>query len=236
MIRWPGRDFDEAGDATTGALGDRAEGPVPSPARADARPRARLGAARRGDRLVVPGTALRGRLRGRPRPAAAGDPPDGGAVHPQAPARPLRRGAVRALGREPLLSVLLRRGVFPTPACGRSLVADALARAHGRGAAHGAASGEPRDRDPHRCRQAVRFPAHDHRHDGAGEGGCVPDRRQADAPSPRAAGAARPAAWGGSAPVLCAGRQARPDQAAALRARAAVQAGEPGLEEHPHDA
>ena len=30
------------------------------------------------------------------RPAAAGDPPDGGAVHPQAPARPLRRGAVRA--------------------------------------------------------------------------------------------------------------------------------------------
>src|SRR6476620_2988660 len=81
MIRWPGRDFDEAGDATTGALGDRSEGPVPSPARADARPRARLGAARRGDRLVVPGTALRGRLRGRPRPAAAGDPPDGGAVH-----------------------------------------------------------------------------------------------------------------------------------------------------------
>src|SRR3954447_26971899 len=100
MIRWPGRDFDEAGDATTGALGDRAEGPVPSPARADARPRARLGAARRGDRLVVPGTALRGRLRGRPRPAAAGDPPPGGGGPPPTPPPPPPpRGAARAGGR-----------------------------------------------------------------------------------------------------------------------------------------
>src|SRR6476620_9578798 len=35
----------------------------------------------------------------------------------------------------------------------------------GEGRLHGAASGEPRDRNPHRRHQAVRFPAHDHRHD-----------------------------------------------------------------------
>jgi len=43
----------------------------------------------------------------------------------------LRRGSVRALGGEPVLPILLRRGVFPTCIGVRSLVADALASAHG---------------------------------------------------------------------------------------------------------
>jgi hypothetical protein len=43
----------------------------------------------------------------------------------------LRRGSVRALGGEPVLPILLRRGVFPTCIGVRSLVADALAPAHG---------------------------------------------------------------------------------------------------------
>jgi hypothetical protein len=42
-------------------------------------------------------------------PAAAADAADGRTCHPQAHLGPLRRGAVRALGGEPLLPILLRR-------------------------------------------------------------------------------------------------------------------------------
>src|ERR1035437_9519278 len=74
--------------------------------------------------------------------SAAADASDGGACHPQAHAEPLRRGAVRALGREPVLPVLLRRGVLPVSAGVRPLLADALAPAHGGGKTPGPAAGE----------------------------------------------------------------------------------------------
>ena len=62
--------------------------------------------------------------------------------------------------------------------------------------AHRAHSGEPVRRHPHGRRQAIRLPAGDRRHDRAGEGDHLPDRRQADASGARAAGAARQEARG----------------------------------------
>ena len=146
-----------------------------------------------------------------PGPAAAADAADGGAGDPQAHLRPLRRGAVRALGGEPLLPVLLRRGVLPAPAGVRSLVADALAPAHGRGEASGAAAGEPVGRHQDRGDQAVRAVTGDCRHHGAAQERDVPDRCQAAEPGARETGAAGQEARRGLAPVLCAGGQVRPD-------------------------
>ena len=138
----------------------------------------------------VPGRTFRRGLHRRSRPAAAADAADGGAGDPQAHLRPVRRGAVRALGREPLLPVLLRRGVLPAPAGVRSLVADALAQPHGRGAAAGAAAGEPVGRHQDRGDQAVRAVTGDRRHHGAAQERDVPHRCQASEPGAREAGAA----------------------------------------------
>ena len=80
-------------------------------------------------------------------PAAAADPADGGAGDSQAHLQPQRRGGVRAVDREPVLPVLLRRGVFPASAAARSLLDDPLAQPHGRGAAAGAVAGEPGGRN-----------------------------------------------------------------------------------------
>src|SRR5438128_547048 len=87
----------------------------------------------------------------------------------------------------------------------RSLVADALAPAHGRGEASGAAAGEPCGGDPDGSDEAERSVPCDRRHHGAAQGGDVPDRRQASQPRPRAAGAAGQKARRGAAPVLSAG-------------------------------
>lgn len=58
-------------------------------------------------------------------------------------------GPVRALGGEPLLPAVLRRGVLPAPAAVRPHLNDALAPAHGRGAADGTAAGKPCRGDTH---------------------------------------------------------------------------------------
>ena len=134
---------------------------------------------------------------------------------------------MRALGREPVLSAVLRRGVLSAPASVRPLVADALAPAHGRGEARRAHPGEPVRRDAHGRGQARGLYPGDHRHDRAGEGDRLSDRRQADASRARAPGAARQATGRRPAPILRAGRQDRADQPPALRPRQAVQAGEP---------
>ena len=60
------------------------------------------------------------------------------------------------LAREPLFSVFLRRGVLPAQARLRPLVADALAAAHGRGAAQRADPGEPCGCGEDRGAEAVR--------------------------------------------------------------------------------
>src|SRR5579872_6282367 len=78
----------------------------------DRRHGARAGEARPGDRLGLSRGAVRRRLFGQGWTSAAADATDGGAFDPQAYARSLRRGSVRALGREPLLPALLRRGVL----------------------------------------------------------------------------------------------------------------------------
>jgi hypothetical protein len=66
----------------------------------------------------------------------------------------------------------------------------ALASKDGRGEARRADPGEPCDRDANRRGQALGlFPRH-RRHDGAVEGGGVPDRRQAHAPGAGASGQA----------------------------------------------
>ena len=70
--------------------------------------------------------------------------------------------------------------------------------------------------------------AGDRRHDGAAEERDVPDRRQADQPGAREAGEAGQKAGRRAAPVLCAGRQVRADQASALCPCQAVQARQQG--------
>ena len=65
------------------------------------------------------------------------------------------RGPLRALGREPVLPVLLRRRVLPSQAAVRPVVADALAPADGRGDARRADPGKPERGDANGRRQAV---------------------------------------------------------------------------------
>src|SRR3954454_16155013 len=83
-------------------------------------------------------------------------------------------------------------------------------------------AGEPCRRNPHGSRQARRLPAGDRGHHGPGESDHLPNRRQADAPRPRAPGALGPEARRHAAPDLRAGGQGGPDPAPALRPRQAV--------------
>ena len=155
-------------------------------------PLAKLG---RDDRLAVSGGAVRGGLFGQAGPSAAADKAHGGAFDPQAHAQSVRRGSLRALGREPVFPALLRRGVLRPQAAVRPVVADALAPADGRGEARGADPGEPERGDADGRGQALGLLQGHRRHDRAAEGGGVSDRRQADASGARAAGAARQEAW-----------------------------------------
>src|SRR5215468_5631233 len=60
-----------------------------------------------GDRLGLSGGTLQLGVSGGTRAAAVADAAGGRAVHSQAYAQPLRRGAVRAMGGEPVFPVLL---------------------------------------------------------------------------------------------------------------------------------
>src|SRR5207253_2144111 len=110
-------------DEAKGTTRDGTSRSIALPAERDHRHEPCPGEAYADDRLVVPGAAVRGSLRGQAGAAAVADPPDGRTGDPQAHLRPLRRGAVRALGGEPLLPAVLWRGVFPAPAGVRSLLA-----------------------------------------------------------------------------------------------------------------
>lgn len=132
------------------------------------------------------------------------------------------RCALRALGREPLLPILLRRGVLPAPAGVRSLVADALVQPHGRRAAGCVDPGKPVGGRPDQGDQAVRTVPSNHRHRGSAQERDVPHRCKAPESGAREAGAAGEAERGGFASVACAG--VRPDPASALCPRQAVQA------------
>ena len=146
--------------------------------------------------------------------------------------QPVRRGAVRALGGEPLFPVFLRRGVLPARAAVRPLVDDALAPAHGRGAARGAAAGEPvgcgqdRAMKPADSRvivdttvqpKNVMFPT---------------DAKLMHRARERLVRLAKSDGLD-LRQILCAGRQAGADQAPALCPRQAVQARQPGAA-HAH--
>jgi hypothetical protein len=156
------------------------------------------------------------------------------------PMHTLRRGSLRALDREPVLSAVLRRGVLPASADLRSLVADALAPTDGRGAPRGADPGEPVGRHAHRRGQAGRLFQGDprvepgDRHDRSTQGGRLSDRRQADASGARAAGQAGPEDRRRPAPVLRAGGKTCADRPSALRPRQAVQARQSVAEDDPH--
>src|SRR5262249_19130495 len=177
----------------------------------------RAGEAGADDRLAVSGSEVWRGLHRQDGPAAVADAADGGGGDPPTHFPPFRRGFVRFLGGGPLLSVLLRRGVFPTRVGVRPFVVDALAPADGRGEASGATAGEPSGGDPDGCDEAVRSCPCCDRYDGAAEGGGVPDRCQAAQPGARAAGATDEEARSEPAPILSAGRQAGSDQAPALR-------------------
>ena len=146
--------------------------------------------ARQGDRLAVSRGPVRSGLFGQSRASTAADAAHGGPGDSQVDARPVGRGPVRALDREPVLSAVLRRGVLPAQDAVRPLVTDALAPKDGRGEARRSDPGEPCDRDANRRGQAVGLFARHRRHDGAVEGGGVPDRRQAHAPGAGASGQA----------------------------------------------
>ncbi|MGY4431133.1 hypothetical protein ACVWWO_003610 [Bradyrhizobium sp. F1.13.1] len=83
----------------------------------------------------------------------------------------------------PLLPVLLRRGVLPAPAGVRSLVADALAQPHERGSAAGAVAGEPVGCHQDKGDQAVRAVLGD-RHHGSAQERDIPHRGQASERAP----------------------------------------------------
>ena len=106
--------------------------------------------ARQGDRLAVSGGPVRSGLFRQGRASAAADAAHGGPGDSQVDARPVGRGPVRALDREPVLPAVLRRGVLPAQDAVRPLVADALAPKDGRGEARRADPGEPCDRDANR--------------------------------------------------------------------------------------
>ena len=84
------------------------------------------------------------------RSAAASQPACGGAFDPQAHARFVGRGSMRALDRESVLPVPLRRGELPACAAVRALLVDALAPTAGRGTSRGADPGEPGGGTPDR--------------------------------------------------------------------------------------
>src|SRR5215813_2851381 len=118
-------------DATTRATGDERAGSVPLTARPNHRHETRVGEAGAGDRLAFSGGEVRGGVHRQAGPAAIADAADGGASDPQTHLRPFRRGAVRSLGGEPVLPVLLRRGIFSTCVGVLPIIADALALANG---------------------------------------------------------------------------------------------------------
>src|SRR5215813_5998027 len=75
--------------------------------RGDRQPSPSAGAAGGGDRLGLSGGTLQLGVSDGTRAAAVADAAGGRAVHSQAYAQPLRRGAVRAMGGEPVFPVLL---------------------------------------------------------------------------------------------------------------------------------
>src|SRR5262249_40024119 len=99
-------------DATTRATGDERAGSVPLTARAGHPHETRIGEAATGDRVAICGGGGRGGGHRKARPAAVADAADGWASDPQTHLRPFRPGFVRSLGGEPVLPVLLRRGIF----------------------------------------------------------------------------------------------------------------------------
>jgi hypothetical protein len=119
------------------------------------------------------------------------------------------RGFVRSLGGEPFQHALL----FDRSSLTRW-------RQRTEEEKSGAAAGESSGGDPDGRDEAVRSRPGCDRHDGAAEGGDVPDRR----PGPRAAGAPGGEARREPAPILSAGRQAGTDQASTLRSCPSVQA------------
>jgi hypothetical protein len=62
--------------------------------------------------LALPGGTVRGGLFGQTGPSVTADKADGGAVDPQAHAQSVRRGALRALSREPVLSAFCGEEFF----------------------------------------------------------------------------------------------------------------------------
>src|SRR5437762_3119791 len=79
----------------------------PSLPRGDHQPSPSAGAAGGGDRLGLSGGTVRLGVSAGTGAAAVADPAGSRAVHSQAYAQPLRRGAVRAMGGEPVFPVLL---------------------------------------------------------------------------------------------------------------------------------
>ena len=142
---------------------------------------------------------------GRPGPA---DAADGRAAPAQAHGRPVRRGDLRPLPRQPLRPAVLRRDLFPARPAARPLIDDALAPAHRRRAAGGAAGREPGRRTARRRGGGEASAARHRRHHGAAQGGDAPDRQQTPAPRHRDPGAAGPAARHPAAAVLSAGGRA----------------------------
>ena len=216
------------------AAGRWSERSVPGAARPDRRHGPPASQARLGDRLALSRGAVRRGLFRQGRTPAAADAADVGAYDPQAHAQSLRRGSLRALDREPVLSAVLRRGVLPASADLRSLVADALAPTDGRGTPCRADPGEPVGRHAHRRGQARRLFQGDRRHDRSTQGCRLSDRRQADASGARAAGQAGPEDRRRPAPVLRAGGETCADRPSALRPRQAVQARQSVAEDDPN--
>lgn len=116
--------------ASYGAIAARsAEGPSEARAGSDHRSGSSAGAARGEDRLGLSRPALCVGVRGGTMTAGPADAARGRALHPEAHAQSLRRGAVRALAEEPLITktYFCSELSFCQKAAVRALVANAVA-------------------------------------------------------------------------------------------------------------
>src|SRR5713226_7382392 len=111
------------------------EGFAPTGTRSDHRHGSSAGAVGRADRLGVSRRALRLGVPTGPWSTWLADAAGGGPFHSQAHAQPIGRGAVRAVDREPVFPVLLRRAELLPQAALRPLVADAPELVEGGGSA-----------------------------------------------------------------------------------------------------
>ena len=188
----------------------RRNGHVPQPARQHDRHAPRAGASGGADRLEALRRSVRRPLRREGAPGSA-DAVDGRPASSQTRARRLGRPGLRAMDRERVFPVLLRRDLFPDQAAARSHVDVGLARAHRRGKARTPARGNVGGGHAGQSGRQISDAARHRRHDGADQSGRAPHGQPSAAARDRMAEQTGQEARHRFAPVLSCGWRGAPD-------------------------